>query len=105
MPLTTPLTTTTSNDTTREHLIQVAPLIDLEGVDPTITTSSSKHNGDVVDLTSQHSSSGHSLHNGDIPLLDLPNDASGGGSGAGVKGGDVGEEETESVPDSQQELF
>ena len=75
----------------------------------------SGENGDVIDLTSQDSPSGYLMSNGDVPLLDLPNDiadpgshlggAEGEGEGGGAGGKGEGDTATESVSGSQQELF
>ena len=119
MPVITPLTN--ENATNRDH-IEMAPLIDFEGEAP-LVTNSSKHDCDVIDLTSpQSSSSGPSLVNGGTPL---PNDQGSrgkptrvgdirrGGEGGGGEEGVGGEEDgdikddtaTESILGSQQELF
>ena len=126
MPVATPLTDYDDTAATRDH-IEVAPLIDFEARDNPSVTDSLRYNGDVIDLTSSpQSSSRHSLPNGDTPVLDLPNDISGGrgtrgkaaselsqsgdtgrgGEGRGGEGDEMEEDAaTESIVGSQQELF
>ena len=118
MSVITPLTN--ENATNRDH-IEMAPLIDFEREAP-LVTNPSKHNCDVIDLTSpQSSSSGHTLVNGGTTPLDIPNDqglrgkpggirrggeGGGGEEGPGEEDGDVKDDTaTESILGSQQELF
>ena len=100
----------TNHDSHREQ-IQVAPLINFESEPP--ITSSLQHNREIIDLTEiTEISSEQLLANGDVPLIDLPNDIqpsvcssdSQKGANGEVEKGEVGRDDTESVSGSQ-ELF